>query len=427
MDNQKAQLLELRDFQVGDILRFLGVPGVVVELGRKDEHLRQRGRLLRRSEDGACCPWVVNFEAEERWPSCCRGGDLVDQAQLGRGSARRHPEAVRGAVPEGSGRPWITGNEARSTEDMDPILDDPSMDRVAPPAEPERQGEPAGQLATAAAPAGGAEEEGRPRPQTTRRPRWCSGSGSPRSTPGRHRRAGGPARALEVGGGGPRPRYQDAASWSAGSARFYERHAAYAAAALHVSTEAARDYIDRRREELLAATPPLCSRSGRPSTRRPLPTWRCSRSANTHRELDEEEGCEQDRELYPHLVSYVRTTPWALDPRTFGVMLDLIRFRAEGGRLTREQVRERIGAKRVGRPDVRLVREDGELLGAVGRGQPMAAVTAGQPQGTRGRGHRDLRDHRAALQPGRRRLRAGGDERRAAHRALPRPCSATPR
>lgn len=87
-------------------------------------------------------------------------------------------------------------------------------------------------------------------------------------------------------------------------------------------------------------------------------------------------------EMYSRIMGYVRMTPWALDRRTMAVMLDLLAFRASGGRLSGDEVARRLGAKRGGRPDVLLVRDDGELVGAVGRGQPMAAVTGGQNAGT---------------------------------------------
>lgn len=47
---------------------------------------------------------------------------------------------------------------------------------------------------------------------------------------------------------------------------------------------------------------------------------------------------------YPHVVSFVRETPWALRPEKLAVITDLIRFRAEGGTLTPDQIQARIGA-----------------------------------------------------------------------------------
>lgn len=52
-----------------------------------------------------------------------------------------------------------------------------------------------------------------------------------------------------------------------------------------------------------------------------------------------------DSELrYPRLVAYVREMPWAIRPEKLAILIDLLRFRAEGGRLTAEQIQGRIGA-----------------------------------------------------------------------------------
>ncbi len=59
-------------------------------------------------------------------------------------------------------------------------------------------------------------------------------------------------------------------------------------------------------------------------------------------EADQEDIMSQLR--YSHVVRYVYETPWAVLPATLTVILDLLRFRALGGRLTAEEIRERIGA-----------------------------------------------------------------------------------
>ena len=47
---------------------------------------------------------------------------------------------------------------------------------------------------------------------------------------------------------------------------------------------------------------------------------------------------------YTHVVSLVRETPWAILPAKLSVITDLLAFRAAGGRLTDEEITERIGA-----------------------------------------------------------------------------------
>jgi signal peptide peptidase SppA len=47
---------------------------------------------------------------------------------------------------------------------------------------------------------------------------------------------------------------------------------------------------------------------------------------------------------YPGILATVREMPWALRPEKLAVILDLLRFRAEGGRLSADEIRERIGS-----------------------------------------------------------------------------------
>lgn len=52
----------------------------------------------------------------------------------------------------------------------------------------------------------------------------------------------------------------------------------------------------------------------------------------------------QATDRYPHVMALVREQPWAILPAKLAVITDLLRFRAEGGRLTAEQIADRIGA-----------------------------------------------------------------------------------
>lgn len=49
---------------------------------------------------------------------------------------------------------------------------------------------------------------------------------------------------------------------------------------------------------------------------------------------------------YSHILSAVREMPWALKMEKLAVVLDLLRFRAAGGRLTAEEIQQRVGATR---------------------------------------------------------------------------------
>lgn len=49
---------------------------------------------------------------------------------------------------------------------------------------------------------------------------------------------------------------------------------------------------------------------------------------------------------YQHVLRAVGETPWAIRPAMLGVIVDILAFRAEGGRFTTEELAERIGAAR---------------------------------------------------------------------------------
>lgn len=47
---------------------------------------------------------------------------------------------------------------------------------------------------------------------------------------------------------------------------------------------------------------------------------------------------------YAHIVRAVRDTPWAIHPPTLATILDIVAFRAEGNKLTEEEITERLAA-----------------------------------------------------------------------------------
>ena len=51
----------------------------------------------------------------------------------------------------------------------------------------------------------------------------------------------------------------------------------------------------------------------------------------------------QPEHSYARVIDYVRRTPWAVTPETLAVIVDVLRFRAAGGRFTREQLAARVG------------------------------------------------------------------------------------
>lgn len=130
-DNQKAQLGEIRDFQVQEILRFLGVPGVVVGYADKTATYASAKEFFESGGIKHCIlPWLIRFERRIK-KSLIIEPDVFVKFNLDvllRANTKDRYESLFRAV----GRPWMSGNEARAIEDMNPD-EDPSMDEVAGP------------------------------------------------------------------------------------------------------------------------------------------------------------------------------------------------------------------------------------------------------------------------------------------------------
>lgn len=130
MDHEAAQFIENRDFQVGDILRFLGVPGVVVGYADKTATYASAKEFFESGGIKHCIlPWLMNLEAEIN-DACIAPGDphfvRFNLDVLMRASLRDRYDAHSKAV----GRPWMTANEVRKIEDLPPD-DDPASDQIA--------------------------------------------------------------------------------------------------------------------------------------------------------------------------------------------------------------------------------------------------------------------------------------------------------
>lgn len=135
LDHEKAQFLENRDFQVGDILRFLGVPGVVVGYADKTATYASAKEFFESGGIKHCIlPWLMNLEAEIN-DACIPEGDphfiRFNLDVLMRASLRDRYDAHSKAV----GRPWMTANEVRKLEDLPPDSD-PESDMIADKSSP---------------------------------------------------------------------------------------------------------------------------------------------------------------------------------------------------------------------------------------------------------------------------------------------------
>lgn len=253
-DNQKSQFLELTDNQVGAILRALGVPGVVVGyMGDKTATYASAESFFEKGGIKHCLmPWLTNFEAEEEKALLLEGDNHYVKHNLDvllRANTKDRYEALFKAT----GRPWLTGNEARRIEDLNPDPD-PSMDKVLlpgnmntkepdpePPADPQP---PPGQ---------GAPPRRQPKPPPP------DDEGNARSTQFAIDAAARVIRRelTHIRGGAGRlggaVRFaRDPAGWQGWVTRFYEDHTAHVVEVLHVDVAVAAAYAARQRDELLA-------------------------------------------------------------------------------------------------------------------------------------------------------------------------------
>jgi len=257
-DNSKAQLLELRNFQVGEILRFLGVPGVVVGYADKTATYASAKEFF---ESGgikhSVMPWVMNFEAEEEKALLLEGDSHYIKHNLDV-LLRANTKDRFDALFKACGRPWLTGNEVREIEDWNPITDDEGMDQVAQPPNT----------------AGGVEEEppepepepGPPPPPAEPEPRDEDEEAEMASIARNFvadaadrvvRREVAAVRGLGGhGSGGGRDaaqkRARNPAAWRAWVRDYYADHAATVAEMLHVTQEAAEGYARGQRDAVLA-------------------------------------------------------------------------------------------------------------------------------------------------------------------------------
>lgn len=76
---------------------------------------------------------------------------------------------------------------------------------------------------------------------------------------------------------------------------------------------------------------------------------------------------------YQHILAAVRDQPWALRPEKLAVILDLLRFRAEGGRLSSAEIRERIGVPRA----CENCNDDEDILFSTRAARPTTRMAAG--------------------------------------------------
>lgn len=133
-DHQKSQFMELRDHQVEEVLRALGVPGVVVGYSKNLMGYASAEAFFEKGGIKHCLlPMVQNFEDEIDYALLLDSDQhycKFSLATLLRASTKDEYDTLLKAA----GRPLLTGNEARRILDMNPDPD-PSMDKVLLPAD----------------------------------------------------------------------------------------------------------------------------------------------------------------------------------------------------------------------------------------------------------------------------------------------------
>lgn len=250
MEHSKAQMLELTDNQVGAILRFLGVPGVVVGYGEKTATYASAKEFFQEGGIKHCLlPWLENLE------------DEIDNALI----ARDDPHYVKfnldvllraslkdryDAYFKATGRPWMTVNEARRDEDMNPDPD-PASDKIGVPV---NMGETFAE-----------DEQPEPAAPPTMRPRPKPAPADPEEE-ARVRRAS-VAEQLAVNMAARVVRRELAAMsdprriklaaadpkrWAGFVSDWYQAHAVHVSEAMALPAEEARAYADGQRDALLA-------------------------------------------------------------------------------------------------------------------------------------------------------------------------------
>lgn len=253
-DNVKAQMLELRDFQVGEILRVLGVPGVVVGHAEKTATYASAEAFFEKGGIKHCVlPWVTNLE-EEIDDSLISENDphyvKFNLDILMRANTKDRYEALYRAC----GGPWLSRNEVRRIEDLNPDPD-PGMSEVLTPSNmmaemDEEPPEPSTPTPPPQAPPPPPPDE---EDEETAARRLARAEEVALEAAGRVVRREIAAIRGSNGTRGAAIRYaRDPAGWQRWVEQYYRKHATHLAQTLRLPEEAARSYAERQKTALLA-------------------------------------------------------------------------------------------------------------------------------------------------------------------------------
>jgi HK97 family phage portal protein len=241
--NREAQLSELSDQQVGAILRFLGVPGVVAGYADKTATYASAKEFFESGGIKHCVlPILTNMEAEEEKSLLLPGDGRQIKHNLDALLRANWKDRMAGLV-QAVGGPFMSVNEARDIEDMDAI-------------EGERYDQP--HIPSNMAGAADTEEPAEAPPQRRR-----SQTATPAEDEEEARvRARGWQFALDAAGRVVRREIaairdraplaaRDPEGWREWVSTYYGRHAAHVAETLHLDEPVARQYAEGQRDALL--------------------------------------------------------------------------------------------------------------------------------------------------------------------------------
>ncbi len=247
--NREAQLSELSEQQVGAILRFLGVPGVVAGYADKTATYASAKEFFESGGIKHCVlPWVTNFESEVSKSLLQRGDGRQIKYNLGvllRSSTKDTYTALMTAI----GRPFMTGNEGRRIIDLNPVQGDPTMDQCVLPKNtgPDQPG---------------SDEPPSPPPEPLRRMQPVPPVDEEARTRGWQFALDASARVVRRELAALRERApmaaRDEEQWREWVAAYYARHIAHVMDALHLDEAVARAYAEKQRDTVLSEGLAVC-------------------------------------------------------------------------------------------------------------------------------------------------------------------------
>jgi hypothetical protein len=264
-NNREGQFVELNDQQVGSLLRFLGVPGVVVGyMGDKTATYASAKEFFEAGGIKHCVlPWLRNYEEQidhdlmlEADPHYVRFNlDILSRANT---------KDRFGALFKACGRPWLSGNEVREIEDYNPDPD-PSMDKVLlpgnmgtgePEPEPPDEPTPPPPPRTPSQPTEDGEEEATVPPLMIAKAEQIIRDAATRCV----RREVAAIRGSNGGMGAALKLARDGKRWRAWVAEFYEKHADYVMEALRMPEDVAKAYCESQAAALIEKGAPSAER-----------------------------------------------------------------------------------------------------------------------------------------------------------------------